>query len=79
MQQWLKMEDKSACENCFIEAGRADVPLSTHTAMKTRAESAASSASPSTAVGQDRKVSCAVCRAEGLESEINEHLDSGLA
>nr|XP_009936329.1 PREDICTED: sprT-like domain-containing protein Spartan [Opisthocomus hoazin] len=79
VQQWPKMEDKTAFENYFIKKGTTDVTLSINTPMKTKAESAVSSASSSTAVRQDKKVSCPVCQTEVLESKINEHLDSCLA
>ncbi|XP_076190224.1 DNA-dependent metalloprotease SPRTN [Aptenodytes patagonicus] len=79
LQQWPKMEDKTAFENYFIKKGSTDVTLSRNTPMKTKAESTVSSASSSTAVGQDKKVSCPVCQTEVLESKVNEHLDSCLA
>lgn len=79
LQQWPKMEDKTAFENYFIKKGSTDVTLSINTPMKTKAESTVSSPSSSTAVGQDKKVSCPVCQSEVLESKINEHLDSCLA
>lgn len=77
LQQWPKMEDKTAFENYFIK--KESTTLSINTPMKTKAESTVSSASSSTAVGQDEKVSCPVCQTEVLESKINEHLDSCLA
>ncbi|XP_009870276.1 PREDICTED: sprT-like domain-containing protein Spartan, partial [Apaloderma vittatum] len=80
LQQWLKIEKwKTAFENYFIKKGSSDIAVSTDTPMKTKAESAASSASSSTDVRQDKKVTCPVCQAEVLESKINEHLDSCLA
>lgn len=79
LQQWPKMEDKTAFENYFIKKGRPDVTLSINTPMKTEAESTLSSASSSPAVRQDKKVNCPVCQTELLESKINEHLDSCLA
>ncbi|XP_069708407.1 DNA-dependent metalloprotease SPRTN [Phaenicophaeus curvirostris] len=79
LQQWPKMEDKTAFENYFIKKGGTDVISSINTPMKTKAESAVSSARSSTAVRQDKKVSCPVCQTEVLESKINEHLDSCLA
>ncbi|NXH78558.1 SPRTN protein, partial [Hydrobates tethys] len=78
LQQWPKMEDKTAFENYFIKKGSTDVTLHINTPMKTKAESTVSSASSSTAVRQDKKVSCPVCQTEVLESKINEHLDSCL-
>ncbi|XP_030302907.1 sprT-like domain-containing protein Spartan [Calypte anna] len=78
-QQWPKLEDRTAFENYFIKKGSTDVPLSINTPVKTKAESTVSSASSSTAVRQDKKVSCPVCQTEVLESKINEHLDSCLA
>ncbi|NWY49685.1 SPRTN protein, partial [Chionis minor] len=77
-QQWPKMEDKTAFENYFIRKGSTDVTSSTITPVKTKTESTVSSASSSTAVRQDKKVSCPVCQTEVLESKINEHLDSCL-
>ncbi|XP_010002851.1 PREDICTED: sprT-like domain-containing protein Spartan [Chaetura pelagica] len=79
LQQWPKSEDRTAFENYFIRKDSSDVPLSMNTAMKTKADSSVSSASSSTAVRQDKKVSCPVCQTEVLESKINEHLDSCLA
>ncbi|NXR01775.1 SPRTN protein, partial [Sagittarius serpentarius] len=76
LQQWPKMEDKTAFENYFIRKG--STPLSISTPVKTQAESTVSSASSSTVVRQDRKVSCPICQTEVLESKINEHLDSCL-
>ncbi|XP_075351986.1 DNA-dependent metalloprotease SPRTN [Mycteria americana] len=78
LQRWPKMEDKTAFENYFIKKGNTDVTSSINTPMKTKAESTVSSASSSTAVRQDKKVSCPVCQTEVLESKINEHLDSCL-
>ncbi|NXO54627.1 SPRTN protein, partial [Aramus guarauna] len=78
LQQWPKMEDKTAFENYFIKKGSTDVTLSINTPMKTKAESTVSSPSSSTAVRPDKKVSCPVCQAKVLESKINEHLDSCL-
>ncbi|NWS71960.1 SPRTN protein, partial [Crotophaga sulcirostris] len=78
LQQWPKMEDKTAFENYFIKKGSTDVILSMNTPTKTKAESTVSSVSSSAAVRQDKKVSCPVCQTEVLESEINEHLDSCL-
>ncbi|NXF55266.1 SPRTN protein, partial [Oceanites oceanicus] len=78
LQQWPKMEDKTAFENYFIKKGSTDVALHINTPMKTKAESTVSSASSSAAVSQDTKVSCPVCQTEVLESKINEHLDSCL-
>ncbi|KAF1505391.1 SprT-like domain-containing protein Spartan, partial [Eudyptula minor novaehollandiae] len=78
LQQWPKMEDKTAFENYFIKKGSTDVTLSINTPMKTKAESTVSSASSSTAVRQDKKVICPVCQTEVLESKVNEHLDSCL-
>ncbi|KAF1477312.1 SprT-like domain-containing protein Spartan, partial [Pygoscelis antarcticus] len=78
LQQWPKMEDKTAFENYFIKKGSTDVTLSINTPMKAKAEPTVSSASSSTAVRQDKKVSCPVCQTEVLESKINEHLDSCL-
>ncbi|XP_029890448.1 DNA-dependent metalloprotease SPRTN [Aquila chrysaetos chrysaetos] len=77
LQRWPKMEDKTAFENYFIK--KESTALSINTPMKTKAESTVSSASSSTAVRQDEKVSCPVCQTEVLESKINEHLDSCLA
>lgn len=74
LQRWPKKEDKTAFEKYFIKKGAGDVTTTT----KTRAEFTQSSASPSSPVGQDRKVSCPVCEADVLESKINEHLDSCL-
>ncbi|NXQ78873.1 SPRTN protein, partial [Nyctibius grandis] len=65
LHQWPKMEDKSAFENYFFKKGNTDVTLSINTP----------SASSSTAVRQDKKVSCPVCQTVVLESKINEHLD----
>ncbi|XP_068795135.1 DNA-dependent metalloprotease SPRTN [Struthio camelus] len=79
LQQWPKMEDKTAFENYFIKKESTDGTLRIHTTVKTEAESTVSSASSSPAVRQDKKVSCPVCQAEVLESKINEHLDSCLA
>ncbi|NXG60635.1 SPRTN protein, partial [Hemiprocne comata] len=78
LQQWPKMEDRTAFENYFTKKESTDVPLSMNTPMKTKAESSVCSASSSTAVRQDKKVSCPVCETEVLESKINEHLDSCL-
>ncbi|NXI48573.1 SPRTN protein, partial [Galbula dea] len=78
LQQWPKLEDKTAFENYFIKKGSADVTLGINTPMKPRAESAVSSAGSSTGVMQNTKVSCPVCQTEVLESKINEHLDSCL-
>ncbi|NXT24427.1 SPRTN protein, partial [Syrrhaptes paradoxus] len=78
MQQWPKMEDRTSFENYFIKKETTDVTLSVNTPLKTEAESTLSSASSSTAVRQDKKVSCPVCQTEVLESKINEHLDSCL-
>lgn len=77
LQQWPKMEDETAFENYFIK--KESTTLSINTLMKTKAEPTMSSASSSTAVRQDEKVSCPVCQTEVLESEINEHLDFCLA
>ncbi|NXV72221.1 SPRTN protein, partial [Atlantisia rogersi] len=77
-QQWPKTEDKTAFQNYFIKKGSTDVTSSVNTPVKTRAESTVSSASSSTAVRKDQKVSCPVCQSEVLESEINGHLDSCL-
>ncbi|NXS36760.1 SPRTN protein, partial [Pomatostomus ruficeps] len=74
LQRWPKMEDKTAFEKYFIKKGGTDVTTTT----KTKAENTQSSASPSSPVRQDRKVSCPVCETEVLESKINEHLDSCL-
>ncbi|XP_074752834.1 DNA-dependent metalloprotease SPRTN [Athene noctua] len=79
LQQWPKIGDKAAFENYFIKKGSPDVTLSINTPMKTQAESIVSSAGSSSAVRQDKKVSCPVCQTEVLESKINEHLDSCLA
>ncbi|XP_037249130.1 sprT-like domain-containing protein Spartan isoform X2 [Falco rusticolus] len=79
LQQWPKMEDKTAFENYFIKKGSTDVTLSVNAPVKTKAASTVSSASSSTAVRQNEKVSCPVCQTEVFESEINEHLDSCLA
>ncbi|KAM4680224.1 DNA-dependent metalloprotease SPRTN isoform 1-T11 [Amazona ochrocephala] len=79
LQQWPKMEDKTAFENYFIKKGGTGVTSSVSTPLKTKAESTVSSASSSTAVRQDKKVSCPVCQTEVLECKINEHLDSCLA
>ncbi|NXW56882.1 SPRTN protein, partial [Eurystomus gularis] len=78
LQQWPKMEDKTAFENYFIKKGSTDVTSSIRTPMKTKAESTVSSASSSTAIRQEKKVCCPVCQTEVLESQINEHLDSCL-
>ncbi|NWR58623.1 SPRTN protein, partial [Bucorvus abyssinicus] len=78
LQQWPKMEDKTAFENYFIKKRSTDVTSSINTPAKTRAESTVSSTSSSTAVRQDRKVGCPVCQTEVFESKINEHLDSCL-
>ncbi|KAK2522573.1 Sprtn [Columba livia] len=78
-QQWPKTEDRTAFENYFIKKRSTDVTLSINTPMKTKAENTVSSASSSTAVRQDKKVSCPVCQTEVLESKINQHLDSCLA
>ncbi|NXX18672.1 SPRTN protein, partial [Podargus strigoides] len=78
LQQWPKMEDKTAFENYFIKKGSTDVSSSINTPMATKAESTVCSTSSSTAVRQDKKVSCPVCQTEVLESKINEHLDSCL-
>ncbi|NXH17152.1 SPRTN protein, partial [Bucco capensis] len=78
LQQWPKMEDKTAFENYFIKKGSTDVTSSINTAVKPRAESTVSSASSSTGVTQNKKVSCPVCHTEVSESKINEHLDSCL-
>uniref|UniRef100_A0A8C0GQR1 DNA-dependent metalloprotease SPRTN n=1 Tax=Chelonoidis abingdonii TaxID=106734 RepID=A0A8C0GQR1_CHEAB len=59
-QKRPKMEDKSAFVNYFIKRESTDVP----------------SESCSSAVSQDKKVSCPVCHTEVLETKINEHLDS---
>ncbi|NXE04528.1 SPRTN protein, partial [Lophotis ruficrista] len=67
LQQWPKMEDRTAFEKYFI-----------NTSMKTKAESTVSSATSSTTERQDKKVSCPVCQTEVLESKINEHLDACL-
>ncbi|NXF40220.1 SPRTN protein, partial [Nyctibius bracteatus] len=75
LHQWPKMEDKSAFENYFFKKGNTDVTLSINTPTKIKAEPTVSSASSSTAVRQDKKVSCPVCQTEVLESQINEHLD----
>ncbi|XP_026700761.1 sprT-like domain-containing protein Spartan isoform X4 [Athene cunicularia] len=77
--QWPKIGDKAAFKNYFIKKGSPDVTLSINTPMKTQAESIVSPASSSSAVRQDKKVSCPVCQTEVLESKINEHLDSCLA
>ncbi|NXO78481.1 SPRTN protein, partial [Sitta europaea] len=74
LQRWPKTEDKTAFEKYFIKKGGTDVT----TATKTRAEFTQSSASPSSPVSQDRRVSCPACETEVLESKINEHLDSCL-
>ncbi|XP_010008386.1 PREDICTED: sprT-like domain-containing protein Spartan, partial [Nestor notabilis] len=79
LQQWPKMEDKTAFENYFIKKGDTDVTSNINTPLKTKAESTVSSASSSTALRQDKKVSCPVCQTEVLESKINEHLDTCLA
>lgn len=79
LQQWPKMEDKTAFENYFIKKGSTDVTSSVNTPVKTRAESTMSFASSSTPGRQDRKVGCPVCQTEVFESKINEHLDSCLA
>ncbi|XP_040455221.1 DNA-dependent metalloprotease SPRTN isoform X1 [Falco naumanni] len=79
LQQWPKMEDKTAFENYFIKKGSTDVTLSVNAPVKTKAASTVSSASSSTAVRQNERVSCPVCQTEVFESEINEHLDSCLA
>ncbi|NXJ93058.1 SPRTN protein, partial [Corythaixoides concolor] len=78
LQRWPKVEDKTAFENYFIKKGTTDVTVSINTPMKTKVESTVTSASSSTAVRQDKKVSCPVCQTEVLESKINEHLDSCL-
>ncbi|NXD79968.1 SPRTN protein, partial [Halcyon senegalensis] len=78
VQQWPKMEDKTAFENYFIKKGSADVTSRINTPAKPKADSTVSSASSSTAVRQDKKVSCPVCHTEVLEAKINEHLDSCL-
>ncbi|NXN27205.1 SPRTN protein, partial [Nycticryphes semicollaris] len=78
LQRWPKMEDKTAFENYFIKKGSTDTTSRMNTPMKTKPDSAVSSASSSTAVRQDKKVSCPICQAEVLESKINEHLDSCL-
>ncbi|NXG70436.1 SPRTN protein, partial [Baryphthengus martii] len=78
LQRWPKMEDKTAFENYFIKKGTTDVTSGINTPVKTKAESTVSSASSSTAVRQDQKVSCPVCQTEVLETKINEHLDSCL-
>ncbi|XP_009078792.1 PREDICTED: sprT-like domain-containing protein Spartan, partial [Acanthisitta chloris] len=79
LQQWPKMEDKTAFERYFIKKRSADVTLSINTPINTKAESTQSSASSSNPARQDRNVSCPVCQTEVLESKINEHLDSCLA
>ncbi|NXW44008.1 SPRTN protein, partial [Nyctiprogne leucopyga] len=78
LQQWPTMENRTAFENYFIKKGSTDVTLGINTPMKTKDECTVSSASSSTAVRQDKQVSCPVCQAEVLESKINEHLDSCL-
>ncbi|NXS51525.1 SPRTN protein, partial [Brachypteracias leptosomus] len=78
LQHWPRMEDKTAFENYFIKKGSTDVTSSINTPVKTKAESTVSSASSSTALRQEKKVSCPVCQTEVLESKINEHLDSCL-
>ncbi|KAM9240212.1 LOW QUALITY PROTEIN: DNA-dependent metalloprotease SPRTN-like [Leptosomus discolor] len=75
LQQWPKTEDQTAFENYFIKKAGTCI----NTAMKTKAESATSSASSSTAVRQDEIVICPVCQAEVLEPDINRHLDFCLA
>ncbi|NXY83166.1 SPRTN protein, partial [Alcedo cyanopectus] len=76
VQQWPKMEDKTAFENYFFKKGNTDVTSHIRAPGKPKAESRVSSASSSTAVSQDKKVRCPVCQTEVLESTINEHLDS---
>ncbi|NXP48097.1 SPRTN protein, partial [Heliornis fulica] len=78
LQQWPKKQDKTAFENYFIKKGSADVTSGMNAPMKTRAEPTVSTASSSTAVRQDKSVSCPVCQSEVLESEINGHLDACL-
>ncbi|NXG13695.1 SPRTN protein, partial [Grallaria varia] len=78
LQQWPKMEDKTAFEKYFIRKGDTDVTLSANTTMKTTSEFTRSSASSSSPMRQDKSVSCPVCKNEVLESKINEHLDSCL-
>lgn len=74
-QRWPKKEDKTAFERYFIQKGGTDVTTTT----QSRAEFTQSSAGPSNAVRQDRRVSCPVCETDVLESKINEHLDSCLS
>ncbi|NXA12769.1 SPRTN protein, partial [Sapayoa aenigma] len=78
LQQWPKMEDKTAFERYFIKKGGTGVTSSIDRALQTKAELTESSASSSNPVRQDKTVSCPVCETQVLESKINEHLDSCL-
>ncbi|TFK08552.1 ganglioside-induced differentiation-associated protein 1-like 1 [Platysternon megacephalum] len=77
-QKQPKMEDKSAFVNYFIKRESTDATFRTSTPLKNNAEPTVSSESCSSAVSQDKKVSCPVCQTEVLETKINEHLDSCL-
>ncbi|XP_067392075.1 DNA-dependent metalloprotease SPRTN isoform X1 [Emydura macquarii macquarii] len=77
-QKRPKMEDKSAFANYFIKRESTAGTCRTSMPIKSNAEPTVSSASYSSAVGQDKRVSCPVCQTEVLETKINEHLDSCL-
>ncbi|XP_073194165.1 DNA-dependent metalloprotease SPRTN isoform X2 [Lepidochelys kempii] len=78
-QKRPKTEDKSAFVNYFIKRESTDGTSRTNTPIKNNAEPTVSSESCSSAVSQNKKVSCPVCQTEVLETKINEHLDSCLA
>uniref|UniRef100_A0A8C8VKD9 DNA-dependent metalloprotease SPRTN n=1 Tax=Pelusios castaneus TaxID=367368 RepID=A0A8C8VKD9_9SAUR len=77
-QKRPKTEDKSAFVNYFMKRESTDGTCRTSTPIKSNAQSTVSSASCTSAVSQDKKVSCPVCQTEVLETKINEHLDSCL-
>ncbi|CAM4538036.1 DNA-dependent metalloprotease SPRTN [Caretta caretta] len=77
-QKRPKTEDKSAFVNYFTKRESTDGTSRTNTPIKNNAEPTVSSESCSSAVSQNKKVSCPVCQTEVLETKINEHLDSCL-
>ncbi|XP_074846284.1 DNA-dependent metalloprotease SPRTN [Carettochelys insculpta] len=77
-QKRPKMEDKTAFANYFIKRDSTGGTCRTSTPAKSNAQPTVSSENCSSAVSQEKKVSCPVCQTEVLETKINEHLDSCL-